>query len=137
MLTAKQELEALARNVQATFSNIEQLALEFVKMTLSTWITRWEQELRRCLLTPDEKTQGYFFRHNLNALLRGDFLTRMTGYATMLQNGVASQNEVRDLEDWNPFDGGDGHHIQLNQATLPGSGKPITGTDSSLVRLGG
>jgi HK97 family phage portal protein len=122
---------------RATFSNIEQLALEFVKMTLSTWITRWEQELRRCLLTPEEKTQGYFFRHNLNALLRGDFLTRMQGYSTMLQNGIASVNEVRDLEDWNPFDGGDAYHIQLNQATLPGTGKPITGTDSSLVRLGG
>ena len=122
---------------RATFSNIEQLALEFVKMTLSTWITRWEQELWRCLLTPEEKKQGYFFKHNLNALLRGDFLTRMQGYSTMLQNGIASVNEVRDLEDWNPFEGGDAYHIQLNQTTLPGTGAPITPADSSLVRLGG
>ena len=88
---------------RATFSNIEQLALEFVKLTLAAWLTRWEQELWRCVLTPEEKTQDYFWKHNLNALLRGDFPTRMTGYATMLQNGIASQDEVRDLEDWNPI----------------------------------
>ena len=106
---------------RATFSNIEQLALEFVKLTLSAWLTRWEQELWRCVLTPEEKTQNYLWRHNLNALLRGDFPCRMTGYATMLQNGIACQDEIRDLEDWNPIqDGiGTGYHIQLNMQTLP------------------
>jgi HK97 family phage portal protein len=120
---------------RATFSNIEQLALEFVKMTLSAWLTRWEQELWRCVLTPEEKSQGYFWRHNLNALLRGDFQSRMSGYATMLQNGIASVNEVRDLEDWNPTDGGDDHHIQLNMQTLPG-GVPTTSQSAALIRLG-
>ncbi|HJY91597.1 MAG TPA: phage portal protein, partial [Candidatus Acidoferrum sp.] len=120
---------------RATFSNIEQLALEFVKMTLSTWLTRWEQELWRCVLTPDEKAQGYFFKHNLNSLLRGDFVSRMAGYSTMLQNGIASVNEVRDLEDWNPIDGGDDHHIQLNMQSLPG-GTPLTSQAAQLVRLG-
>jgi len=120
---------------RATFSNIEQLALEFVKMTLATWLGRWEQELWRCVLTDEEKSQGYFFRHNVNALLRGDFATRMAGYATMLQNGVASVNEVRDLEDWNPIEGGDDHHIQLNMQTLPG-GAPLTSQAAQLVKLG-
>lgn len=106
---------------RSTFSNIEQLALEFVKMTLARWITRWEQALWRCVLTPEEKRQGYFWRHNINALLRGDFASRMSGYATMLQNGIASVNEIRDLEDWNPVDGGDEHHIQLNMGPLPAS----------------
>ena len=108
---------------RATFSNIEQLALEFVKMTLSAWLTRWEQELWRCVLTPEEKTQSYFFKHNLNALLRGDFQSRMAGYATMLQNGIASVDEIRDLEDWNPLpDGiGDGlpHPAQHAAAAAP------------------
>lgn len=123
---------------RATFSNIEQLALEFVKVTMQPWFTRWEQDLWRCVLTPDEKGQGYYFKHNVNELLRGDFLTRMQGYAIMLQNGVASQNEVRDLEDWNPFAGGDGHHIQLNMQPVPASGlpAPTTGSQSpSLVRI--
>jgi HK97 family phage portal protein len=120
---------------RATFSNIEQLALEFVKLTLSAWLTRWEQELWRCVLTPEEKSQNYLWKHNLNALLRGDFVSRMSGYATMLQNGIASQNEVRDLEDWNPFDGGEGHHIQLNMQTLPADGILPQPQKPGLVRL--
>jgi HK97 family phage portal protein len=120
---------------RATFSNIEQLALEFVKMTLSTWITRWEQALWRCVLTDEEKAQGYFWKHNINALLRGDFASRMSGYATMLQNGIASVNEVRDLEDWNPIEGGEDHHIQLNMQSLPG-GNPTASQQAALVKLG-
>ena len=42
----------------------------------------------------------------------------MSGYATMLQNGITSVNEVRDLENWNPIEGGDEHHIQLNMQPL-------------------
>jgi HK97 family phage portal protein len=123
---------------RATFSNIEQLALEFVKLTLSAWLTRWEEELRRCVLTPQEQAKGYFFRHNLDALLRGDFQSRVAGYATLLQNGVNAINEIRDLEGWNPVDGGDYHHIQLNMQAIPGSQVGPSGTASpQLVRLGG
>lgn len=120
---------------RATFSNIEQLAMEFVKVTLSTWINRWEKELWRCVLTAEEKSKGYFWKHNLNALLRGDFASRMAGYSTMLQNGIASVNEVRDLEDWNPIEGGDDHHIQLNMQTLPGNPQ-LNAQGAALVRLG-
>jgi len=123
---------------RATFSNIEQLALEFVKMTLATWLTRWEQELWRCVLTDEEKSAGYFFRHNVNALLRGDFKTRMEGYASALQNGHLNVDEVRDLEDLNPLPDGAGedYHIQLNMQTLP-AGAPPTAAATQLVRLGG
>jgi HK97 family phage portal protein len=118
---------------RATFSNIEQLALEFVKITMQPWFTRWEQDMWRCVLTPEEKAQGYYFKHNTNELLRGDFLTRMQGYSIMLQNAVANPNEVRDLEDWNPYKGGDNYHYQLNMqpANPPGT----TGQPASLVRV--
>jgi HK97 family phage portal protein len=104
----------------ATFSNIENLALQFVVMTLSTWIGRWEQDFWRCVLTPEEKAQGYFLRHNVNALLRGDFKARMDGYASALQNGHMSIDEVRDLEDRNPLPDGAGshYHIQLNMQSI-------------------
>lgn len=120
----------------ATFSNIEQLALEFVKFTLSFWLQRWEQELWRCVLTDTEKAEGYFFKHNLSAVLRGDFASRMAGYSTMLQNGIANQNEVRDLEDWNPFEGGDDYHIQLNMQSLPAAGEEAPAPATQLIRLG-
>jgi HK97 family phage portal protein len=121
---------------RATFANIEQLALEFVKMTMQPWFTRWEQDLWRCVLTPDEKAKGYYFKHNASDLLKGDFLTRMQGYSIMLQNGIASDNEVRDLEDMNPFKGGDGHHIQLNMQQVPATtGTPAASQPASLVRI--
>jgi HK97 family phage portal protein len=99
---------------RATFSNIEQLALEFVQRTLMAWLTRWEQELWRCVLTPAEKAAGYYFKHNVKALLRGDFQSRMAGYALTLQNGIDSINEVRAEEEKNPIKGGDDHFVQLN-----------------------
>ncbi len=123
---------------RATFSNIEQLALEFVKMTMSYWITRWEQELWRCVLTDEEKTAGYFWRHDLKSLLRGDFATRVAGYASALQNGWLSQDEVRDEEDMNglPDGAGSHYHIQLNMQPLQAGGVPLTTDQSQLVRLG-
>lgn len=120
---------------KATLNNMEQLALRFVKMTLTAWLVRWEQDLWRCLLTPEEKGQGYYFRHNVNGLLRGDYLTRIQGYASGLQNGFYSQNEVRDLEDLNGFEGGDDYHIQLNMQTLPG-GTPTASQSASLQKIG-
>lgn len=119
----------------ATFSNVEHLYLQFYKMTLTSWLTRWEQNLWRCVLTPDEKAGGYFFKHNANALLRGDFLTRMQGYAIGLQNGFKNPNEVKALEDENRFDGGDDYHIQLNMQTL-GDGNPTASQQAALTKIG-
>lgn len=118
----------------ATFSNVEHLGLQFVKMTLTPWLTRWEQDLWRCVLTPAEKVAGYYFKHNVNGLLRGDFQSRMAGYSTLLQNGIANIDEVRDLEDWNELPNGSGkaHHIQLNMATVPGTGQP-TATELAAI----
>ena len=121
---------------RATFSNIEQLALAFVSFTLSAWIKRWEQELWRCVLTPEEKSAGYFFKFNLNALLRGDFASRIQGLAQMLQNGIINIDEARDLEDWDPLPDGAGqaHHIQLNMGTISKAGDVTP--PPGLVRLG-
>lgn len=107
---------------RATFSNVESLADQFVRFTLMTWLTRWEQELYRCVLTPEEQRQGYYFQHDLSALLRAEFTTRMAGYATMLQNGVESINEVRAREGMNPVAGGDEHYVQVNLAPVGADG---------------
>lgn len=122
---------------RATFSNIEHLALQFVKMTLTAWLVRWEQELWRCVLTPTERSSGYYWKHNVNGLLRGDFASRMAGYASALQNGHKNIDEVRDLEDENPLPNGAGeaHHIQLNMATVPGTGQPMVAEQGILDRM--
>lgn len=84
----------------ATFSNIEQQSLEFVKYTLDPWLVRWEQSLQKSLLSDSEKGQ-YFIKFNVEGLLRGDYASRMQGYATARQNGWMSANDIRELEDMN------------------------------------
>jgi HK97 family phage portal protein len=94
---------------KSSFSNIEQQSLEFVKYTLDPWVIRWEQSIMRSLLSLEEKTQ-YFVKFNLEGLLRGDYQSRMTGYATARQNGWMSANDIRELENLDRIptkDGGD------------------------------
>ena len=83
---------------KSSFSNIEQQSLEFVKYTLDPWVVRWEQALRRVLLSKEEKAE-YFFKFNVDGLLRGDYQSRMSGYAVGIQNGFMSPNDARRLEE--------------------------------------
>lgn len=82
---------------KSSFSNIEQQSLEFVKYTLDPWVTRWEQAIHRSLLLESEKAD-YFAKFNVDGLLRGDYQSRMNGYATGIQNGFLSPNDIRSLE---------------------------------------
>ena len=82
----------------ATYSNIEQQSLEYVQYTLRPWLTRLEQAMFRRLFTEEEK-KTYFIKFNADALLRGDYQSRMNGYATGINNGFLCPNDVRSLED--------------------------------------
>ena len=109
---------------KSSFSNIEQQSLEFVKYTLDPWIIRWEQSLSRSLLSPDEK-KTYFFKFNLEGLLRGDYASRMNGYATARQNGWMSANDIRELENLDKIPaelGGDLYLINGNMLPLNNAG---------------
>ena len=85
---------------KSSFSNIEQQSLEFVKYTLDPWVTRWEQSIHRRLFKDSEKAE-YFVKFNVDGLLRGDYASRMNGYATARQNGWMSANDIRELENLN------------------------------------
>ncbi len=87
----------LADLEKSSFSNIEQQSLEFVKYTLDPWVVRWEQNMFRSLLTASEKPT-VFIKFNVDGLLRGDYVSRMSGYATARQNGWMSANDIRELE---------------------------------------
>ncbi len=83
---------------KSSFSNIEQQSLEFVKYTLDPWVIRWEQAISRSLLRTDEK-KLLFAKFNVDGLLRGDYTSRMNGYAIGIQNGFMCPNDARALED--------------------------------------
>ena len=87
----------LADLEKSSFSNIEQQSLEFVKYTLDPWVIRWEQAMNKALLLDSEK-RSVFTKFNVDGLLRGDYASRMTGYATARQNGWMSANVIRELE---------------------------------------
>ena len=109
---------------KSSFNNIEQQSLEFVKYTLDPWVSRWEQAMVRALLTPDEKKK-YFFKFNVDGLLRGDYQSRMNGYATARQNGCMSANDIRELENLDRIpaeQGGDLYLINGNMTKLEDAG---------------
>ena len=104
---------------KSSFSNIEQQSLEFVKYTLDPWVIRWEQSIQRTLFTPDEK-KTYFVKFNVEGLLRGDYASRMQGYATARQNGWMSANDIRELENLDLIPDEDGGNLYLiNGNMLP------------------
>ena len=109
---------------KSSFSNIEQQSLEFVKYTLEPWLIRWEQSIQRSLLSTDEKPL-YFVKFNVDGLLRGDYASRMSGYATARQNGWMSANDIRELENLDRIpaeDGGDLYLINGNMLPLGNAG---------------
>ena len=109
---------------KSSFSNIEQQSLEFVKYTLDPWVIRWEQSLQRTLLSSEDKKE-YFFKFNLEGLLRGDYASRMSGYATARQNGWMSANDIRELENLDRIPaelGGDLYLINGNMLPLENAG---------------
>ena len=109
---------------KSSFSNIEQQSLEFVKYTLDPWVARWEQAMVRVLLTLEEKKK-YFIKFNVDGLLRGDYQSRMTGYATARQNGWMSANDIRELENLDLIpeeQGGDLYLINGNMTKLEDAG---------------
>ena len=109
---------------KSSFSNIEQQSLEFVKYTVGPWVARWEQSLSQALLLPSEKTR-YTIKYNLDGLLRGDYESRMNGYAVGRQNGWLSANDIRELENMNKIpaeEGGDEYLINGNMTKLKDAG---------------
>lgn len=118
---------------KSSFSNIEQQSLEFVKYTLEPWIVRWEQSINRALLSESEKA-AYFVKFNVDGLLRGDYQSRMNGYATARQNGWMSANDIRELENLDRIPaelGGDLYLINGNMTKLSDAGIFAASPDTS------
>lgn len=109
---------------KSSFSNIEQQSLEFVKYTLDPWVARWEQAMKRALFSDADKKE-YFIKFNVDGLLRGDYESRMNGYAVARQNGWMSTNDIRELENLDRIsaeDGGDLYLVNGNMLPLAMAG---------------
>lgn len=99
---------------RATFSNITEQSIQYLRYTLMPWVTRWEEELNRKLLTEQERDQGHYFKFTVQGLLRGTQTERYAAYNTAIQAGFMSRNEVRRLEEMNDVDGLDAFLEPMN-----------------------
>ncbi|MGN6536944.1 MAG: phage portal protein [Mesorhizobium sp.] len=99
----------------ATFSNTEQQNLMLVQHLIGQWAEAFEDELN--LKFFGRGNSGRYIEHNLDGLLRGDFVTRMTGLAQGVQNGLITPNEGRALDNRPAKPNGDDLYIQ--GATVP------------------
>ena len=102
---------------KSSFNNIEQQSMEFVKYTLDPWVIRWEQALQKALLLPGEKGK-IIIKFNVDGLLRGDYASRMNGYATGRQNGWFSTNDIREMENLNPIPDEEGGNLYLVNGSM-------------------
>jgi HK97 family phage portal protein len=100
----------------ATFSNIEQQALEFVIFTLMPWIKRHEEAMERDFLTADDRASGLYIQFDVAGLLRGDTSSRYAAYAQARQWGWLSVNDIRRMENMPPINGGETYLQPLNMA---------------------
>lgn len=104
---------------RTTFSNIENMNIEYVTECLNPMAERLEQTIYKDLLnSKEQKTLAANF--STNKLLKGDTATRTNYYATMRQNGVMSANEIRDLEEFNKLPAESGaDELFINGNMLP------------------
>lgn len=98
----------------ATYASAEQFFINHVVHCLGPWIDRWQQELENQLLTDEEQRQGFFFRLDPTALLRGDSRARAELYKSGILTGWMTRNEARRLEDLDPLEGLDEPLVPLN-----------------------
>ena len=114
---------------RATFNNIEHMGIEFVMHTLMPWLVRIEQAMIKDLLVEEEQNE-LFPKFNVDGLMRGDYKSRMEGYAIAINNGIMSVNDVRRLENLDPLDedeGGDFHIINGSYTKLADVGRNYGG----------
>lgn len=104
----------LAELSRATFSNIEEQGQSFVTYCVGLIVELYEQEYNSKLLDPPR----LYCKHSLAALLRGNSAARSAYYRELWNIGVLSQNDILDLEDMNPIEGGDEHWVPVNMAPL-------------------
>jgi len=98
-----------------TFSNTEQQDLQLVKHLILHWAHEYENELRLKLY--GQHSRGVYVRHNLDAIQRGDFKSRIEAIARGIQTSQLTPDEGRALENRGPKPGGDKLYIQ--GATVP------------------
>lgn len=92
-------------STSGSFSSNEQLMQMFVNMTLTPIVKQYEREFAKKILTQKERVEGYYFKFNMMALLRGDSTARQQFYHGAVRDGWMTRDEVRMYEELPPKGG--------------------------------
>lgn len=103
-----------------SYNSNEQQQLSYVQNTLLAHVIQWEQEWTNKLILEKNVRGGRYLRFNMDALLRGDYASRMSGHSKAVMYGIKTPDEVRALEEMNPLPNGLGMHplMTKNLASL-------------------
>lgn len=97
----------------ATYASADAFDLEYVKYALTPRLVNIEMAIYRDLLTEEQK-ENYFAKFSTGGLLRGDTAARTAYYQGMVNIEAMNPNEVRELEDMNPYIGGDEYRTRTS-----------------------
>lgn len=114
---------------RATFNNIEQLTLLFVRHTILPWCERIRNEFNRKVFSTSERGR-YKIRFVLSSLLQGDTQSRGEYYSKLFNVGALSPNDIRRMEGLNPVEGGDKYFVQVNMGDITNAGDMPDGEES-------
>jgi len=103
---------------RSTNNNIEHQGIDFVKYTLSPWITRIEQEFNRKIYRESEKGK-LFSAFNVNGLLKGDIAAQSTHIKEMMDRGVYSIDDALNFLGRNTLPGGEGQRRFVMRNMVP------------------
>lgn len=115
-------------------SGIAEIVSGFHKFTLNPLLKSIEQALESRILRAEERG-SVVIEFNLDAFFRGDLQSRYAAYATAVQNGFKTRNEVRALENDPPLEGGDTPTAQTNLAPLDKLGE-VTSSNAPQTPVG-
>lgn len=99
------------------FNNIEQQDLGLVKHLISHFANKTEQEIN--LKFFGLKKGAQYCKHNLDALLRGDFKSRVEAIARGINTAQITPNEGRELEERPKVDNPAADELHIQGATVP------------------
>ncbi|MFD0669713.1 phage portal protein [Ramlibacter sp. MAHUQ-53] len=113
-------------NVTTWGSGVEQIIDGFHKFTIRPMLVSIEQAVRKRVMTPRQRaTMSAEF--SIDALLRGNATARADLYSKLVQNGIATRNECRQLENLPRIDGADDLTAQSNLLPLKKLGMTASG----------
>lgn len=115
----------IADGVVVHNSGVEQIMLGWYTLSLRSDLVRIEQEIKRQLMTPEEKQSGLYAEHAVEGLLRADSAARGEFYWKLMQMGVVNANWIADKENVPHHPGGDRYFINQTLAPLDETGVPI------------